>query len=145
MSPTTALILEWSAVALNILFTILIALEKRIGWLFGLVAALIGVFLYVAQDAWLMASLNAFYAGMGAYGWWTWGRPGGSERIISYGWRMHAALIAIGAAGGSAGGMVQPLDRIRRLCVLERGVHRARGRGFFSLAASVQGTKDDTF
>ncbi|MBK6753626.1 MAG: nicotinamide mononucleotide transporter [Flavobacteriales bacterium] len=99
MSPTTALILEWSAVALNILFTILIALEKRLGWLFGLVAALIGVLLYVVQDAWLMASLNAFYAGMGAYGWWTWGRAGGSARIISYGWRMHAMLITIGAAG----------------------------------------------
>lgn len=99
LSTTLSQALEWSAVALNILFTILIALEKRVGWLFGLVAALIGVFLYVVQNAWLLAALNAFYAGMGAYGWWTWGRVEGSTRIISYGWRMHAALIALGAAG----------------------------------------------
>ena len=33
LSPELAMGMEWSAVALNIAFTILIGLEKRIGWL----------------------------------------------------------------------------------------------------------------
>lgn len=96
LSPGSALVLEWSAVVLNIGFTILIALEKRGGWLLGFVAAVCGVLLYLAQDAWLMAELNAFYAGMGAYGWWSWGRASGGRHIVRYGWRMHALLLGAG-------------------------------------------------
>lgn len=98
LSPELAIVLEWSAVVLNIGFTILIALERRVGWLLGFVAAVFGVLLYVAQDAWLMASLNAFYAFMGAYGWWSWGRSSVDQRIVRYGWRTHLLLLAIGVA-----------------------------------------------
>lgn len=98
LSPELALVLEWSAVALNIGFTILIALERRIGWLLGFVAAVFGVLLYVAQDAWLMAALNGFYAIMGAYGWWSWGRSSIDQRIVRYGWRTHVLLLSIGIA-----------------------------------------------
>ncbi|MBK7384856.1 MAG: nicotinamide mononucleotide transporter [Flavobacteriales bacterium] len=95
LSPDLAFLLEWSAVALNIGFTILIAIERRIGWLLGFVASAFGVLLYVAQDAWLMAALNAFYAGMGAYGWWSWGRASEDQRIITFGRRMHVLLVSI--------------------------------------------------
>ena len=95
LSPDLAFLLEWSAVALNIGFTILIAIERRIGWLLGFVASAFGVLLYVAQDAWLMAALNAFYAGMGAYGWWSWGRASEDQRIITFGLRMHVLLVSI--------------------------------------------------
>lgn len=98
LSPEVATALEWSAVALNIAFTILIGLEKRVGWLFGLVAAVIGVLLYIVQDAWLMASLNAFYAAMGAYGWWSWGRSAVERRIVRFGWRTHTVMVLIGVA-----------------------------------------------
>lgn len=98
LSSEVAGALEWSAVALNVAFTILIGLEKRVGWLFGFVAAVIGVLLYVVQDAWLMASLNAFYAAMGIYGWWSWGRDTHEQRIVRFGWRKHVVLIAIGLA-----------------------------------------------
>ncbi|MGV3637791.1 MAG: nicotinamide riboside transporter PnuC [Flavobacteriales bacterium] len=99
MSPTLAIALEYSAVALNIAFTILIGREIRSGWLFGFIAALIGVLLYAVQDAWLMAALNLFYAVMGLYGWWNWGRSGGSEKVVRYGWPQHAVLLALGIAG----------------------------------------------
>ncbi|MCC6938292.1 MAG: nicotinamide mononucleotide transporter [Flavobacteriales bacterium] len=95
LSPDLAFLLEWSAVALNIGFTILIAIERRIGWLLGFVASVFGVLLYIAQDAWLMAALNAFYAGMGAYGWWSWGRASEDQRIITFGFRMHVLLVSI--------------------------------------------------
>lgn len=96
IAPDAALVLEWVAVVLNIVFTILIGLHRRGGWLFGLVAAVIGVLLYTVQDAWLMALLNAFYAAMGAYGWWTWGRDSGTQRIVRHTWRRHAMLLALG-------------------------------------------------
>ena len=99
MSPTLAIALEFTAVALNVAFTILIGREIRSGWLFGFIAALIGVLLYAVQDAWLMAALNLFYAVMGLYGWWNWGRSGGSEKVIRYRWPQHAILLALGIAG----------------------------------------------
>lgn len=97
LDPTTSTVLEWSAVLLNIGFTILIAIERRSGWLLGVVAAVFGVALYLAQDAWLMAALNAFYAIMGIYGWWSWGKGSGDGPIISYGLRMHTVLLLVGA------------------------------------------------
>ena len=90
--------MEWTAVVLNILFTILIGLEKRSGWLFGFVAAVIGVVLYQAQHAWLMAVLNVFYGIMGIYGWWAWGNATEEKRIIRFRLSRHLMLVAIGAA-----------------------------------------------
>lgn len=99
MSPALATALEYTAVALNIVFTILIGREIRSGWLFGFVAALIGVLLYAVQNAWLMSALNGFYAVMGLYGWWTWGRGDGSGKIIRFGIQQHAVLMGIGIIG----------------------------------------------
>ncbi|MBL7952024.1 MAG: nicotinamide mononucleotide transporter [Flavobacteriales bacterium] len=99
MSPALAIALEYSAVALNIVFTILIGREIRLGWSFGFVAALIGVVLYAVQNAWLMSALNGFYAVMGLYGWWNWGRDEASGKIIRFGVQQHAVLIGIGVIG----------------------------------------------
>lgn len=100
-SPTVSaellLAFEWSAVALNIGFTILIALDKRVGWLLGFVASVLSTVVYAEQDSWLMAGLNAFYyAGMGLYGWWTWGRAEVTKTIIEFRARRHAWLLVIG-------------------------------------------------
>ncbi len=99
LHPTLATGLEWSAVLLNIGFTVLIAYERRAGWLLGFVAAMAGVVLYAVQDAWLMAALNGFYAAMGAYGWWSWGRPGNEGGIVRYAWDKHLLMLGIGAGG----------------------------------------------
>lgn len=97
MPPELLLAFEWSAVALNIGFTILIALGKRVGWLLGFVASVLSTVVYADQDSWLMACLNAFYyAGMGLYGWWTWGRVEVSKNIIEFRPRRHAWLLFIG-------------------------------------------------
>lgn len=99
LSPGLATGLEWSAVLLNIAFTILIGWERRLGWIFGFVAALIGVLLYAVQDAWLMAALNGFYAAMAFYGWWSWGNDQDASRITRSGWQRHVWLLLIGAVG----------------------------------------------
>jgi nicotinamide mononucleotide transporter len=99
MSPTLALILEWTAVVLNIAFTILIGRELRSGWVFGFIAALIGIVLYAVQDACLMSALNGFYAAMGLYGWWSWGHDDDARRITRFPWQRHVLLLAIGLSG----------------------------------------------
>ncbi|MFZ1687511.1 MAG: nicotinamide riboside transporter PnuC [Flavobacteriales bacterium] len=98
MSSEFALGMEWTAVVLNILFTILIGLEKRIGWLFGFVASVISVVLYQALDAWLMALLNVFYGVMGIYGWWAWGNATEEKRITRFGLSKHLVLLLVGSA-----------------------------------------------
>ncbi|MBK8708266.1 MAG: hypothetical protein IPN30_07225 [Flavobacteriales bacterium] len=76
MTPSTALVIEYTSVAGNILFTYLIGRELRVGWLFGFVASVLGIILYGGEAAWLMAALNGFYAAMGSTvggvggGWW---------------------------------------------------------------------------
>jgi nicotinamide mononucleotide transporter len=99
LSPESATVLEWTSVLLNIGFTILIGIERRVGWLLGFVASAIGVLLYAVENAWLMGALNGFYAVMGLYGWWTWGRSGGTGPIITLSWRSHAIAIAVGLLG----------------------------------------------
>ncbi|MCB0764190.1 MAG: nicotinamide mononucleotide transporter [Flavobacteriales bacterium] len=96
LSPALAIGLEWTSVAGNILFTYLIGREVRAGWLFGFVASMIGVVLYAGAQAWLMGALNGFYAAMGLYGWWTWGRVEVAERIRTMGSGEHALAIVVG-------------------------------------------------
>jgi nicotinamide mononucleotide transporter len=98
MSSQFALGLEWTAVLFNILFTILIGLEKRSGWLFGFVASVISVVLYQAQDAWLMALLNVFYGIMGLYGWWAWGSAAEERPLTRFALPKHLLLLTIGIA-----------------------------------------------
>ncbi len=99
LHSTLAIGLEWSAVVLNIGFTVLIAYERRTGWILGFVAALVGVLLYGVQDAWLMAALNGFYAAMGAYGWWSWGRAAIDRGIVRYKWPKHLLMLGLGVVG----------------------------------------------
>lgn len=99
MDPVIAQVAEWTAVGLNIAFAYLIGRSLRSGWLCGFVAAVITVWLYAAQDAWLMAALNVFYAVMGVYGWWNWGRPTEEEVIRTLRWPTHLVFTTLILAG----------------------------------------------
>lgn len=99
LPPLFLLVLEWSAVVLNIGFTVLIGRERRSGWVLGFVASWFGVVLYGAQEAWLMSALNGFYAAMAVYGWWSWGNDADASRITRSPWQRHVLLLLIGAAG----------------------------------------------
>ena len=90
------LFLEASAVVLNIGFTLCIAYEKRIGWLLGFVAGLIGVGLYALANTWAMSALNGYYVVMAVYGWWSWGRSEEEGHIRTQRWLFHVLVIPIG-------------------------------------------------
>jgi nicotinamide mononucleotide transporter len=92
--------LEVLAAAGNLAFTVLLLYEKRVGWLFGLVASLLGVVLFTHQHVYAQVGLNTFYTVMGAYGWWQWGRGGGGEApIIRRGPLFHLVMLALGSLG----------------------------------------------
>lgn len=97
--PWVAEGLEWTSVLLNIGFTIMIGRQLRAGWLLGFFASAIGVLLYAVENAWLMGALNGFYAFMGLYGWWTWGRASNASRVITLSVRDHMCSIAAGLLG----------------------------------------------
>lgn len=101
MAITLYDVLEWTSVILNIAFAYLLGREKRIGWLAGFVASAIGVYLYARQLAWLMAALNFFYAAMGVYGWFNWGRDEAALPVVRMSWMRHAVWIAVTLAGSA--------------------------------------------
>ncbi len=96
IAPVVLNILEWTAVVLNVGFTLCIAYEKRIGWLLGFVAGVIGVGLYALAHTWAMGLLNVYYVAMAVYGWWSWGRDDQEKGIRTQSLRFHAILIVAG-------------------------------------------------
>lgn len=93
MSMGLPMILEWTAVVLNLTFTIGIALEKRWGWAPGFFASLIGVFLYAEQHTWALMVLNGYYVVMAVYGYWSWGRGGTDVPVHERGTFFHVAML----------------------------------------------------
>jgi nicotinamide mononucleotide transporter len=61
------------------------------------VASLLGIILYGTEAAWLMAALNGFYAAMGVYGWWSWGRIVEEQSITTLSWKQHLVVVVVGA------------------------------------------------
>lgn len=90
------LLLEWVAVVLNVLFTLLIAWQKRIGWVPGFFAGAIGMGLYLLAHTWAMGVLNAYYVVMAVYGWWSWGRNGNGGGVRVQPWAFQALMVVAG-------------------------------------------------
>ncbi|WKZ66043.1 MAG: nicotinamide riboside transporter PnuC [Flavobacteriales bacterium] len=99
-TPTT---LAWTAIeaaaaAGNLTYTVLMLYERRVGWLFGIVASALGVALFLHQQVYAQVALNAFYVGMGVYGWRTWGRSSSDALPITRRKpRFHLGIVALGA------------------------------------------------
>lgn len=92
-------VLEAVAAVGNLAYTLLMLYEKRIGWIFGLVASLLGAALFMHQHVYAQAALSMYYVVMAVYGWWSWGRPGANELPISRRrLPFHVVLILIGLA-----------------------------------------------
>ncbi len=89
------LFVEASAVVLNAAFALCIAYGKRIGWVLGFVASLLGVALYAVAHTWAMTVLNGYYVLMAVYGWWSWGRDD-TGLVRTQHWTFHAVAVPIG-------------------------------------------------
>ena len=96
ITEVTLRVLEWTAVVLNVGFTLCIAWEKRIGWVLGFVAGCIGVGLYALAHTWAMSVLNGYYVLMAVYGWWSWGRTTDNDGIRTQPLHFDAWLVPAG-------------------------------------------------
>ena len=65
--------MEIVVVALGLLYIILIAFEKRIGWIVGVVGSALFVESNIQQHLYMDSILNSYYVLAGIYGWCTWG------------------------------------------------------------------------
>lgn len=91
-------LLEAIAAVGNLAYTVLMLYERRIGWIFGIVASSMGVALFVHQQVYAQAALSAYYVAMGAYGWWSWKGEGGKQAPITIRTpRFHLFVLAGGA------------------------------------------------
>ena len=87
--------LEWTSVVLNIGFTILIAYQRRWGWLCGFLGSALAVWLYAVKGIIGLTALQVFFALAGLYGYWNWGKE--TERPVmlkSIG--THSGVVIVG-------------------------------------------------
>lgn len=65
-------ITEWIIFISAIIYILLIAAENAWGWLFGIIASIVSVYLCYTGNLFLESGLNVFYAIVGFYGWYQW-------------------------------------------------------------------------
>jgi nicotinamide mononucleotide transporter len=87
---------EWVAVALGVVYVLLILRRNRWGWLAGGISSLILTALAVRAHLPMQALLQFSYVVAAVYGWWRWAPDCDSQRIGIWHWRGH--LIAISAS-----------------------------------------------
>jgi nicotinamide mononucleotide transporter len=88
--------LQWLAFGMNMLFIVLITANKKIGWLFGIIAAAVSTYIFYQSNLVSEAFLNAFYVVMGVYGWMYWSKTQGKSKkipVIEYKWLNHIVLV----------------------------------------------------
>lgn len=64
--------IEWLIFVTAMLYVILAALENVWCWLFGILSSLLSVYLCYSGKLFLESGLQAFYVGIGIYGWYEW-------------------------------------------------------------------------
>lgn len=90
-------IIEWIAVTSNLLYVILIAKEKNIGWVFGFLGATLYTYICYTNQLFLESSLQIFYVLMAIVGYINWhkGSINASLNIIEWTFKKHIFSIFI--------------------------------------------------
>lgn len=94
--------MQWIIVFLNLAFVLLIIKEKIIAWIFGIIASILSVVVFLSPTAFLPseALLYSVYVVLGFYGWFKWNSNRNSEElpIITVEPNAHLKYIGIGIA-----------------------------------------------
>lgn len=97
LSENIELVLEVSAVVLGIIYVILIAKSKPLGWPFGIIGSLISIYLFVVfAKLYAEAVLYAFYVVAGIYGWIKWKKHDCPDEVYQQKLSTHIKFIGIG-------------------------------------------------
>lgn len=86
---------EWIAVAMGVIYVLLIMRQNRLGWVFGGVSALILMVLAARARLPMNALLQFSYVVASVYGWWMWSRDK-QVRPIAF-WSVRGHVVALGA------------------------------------------------
>lgn len=94
--------LEWVIVVCGLLYLWLIIREKRSGWLFGITASLLSVWLFIRLNLLAESALYVYYVLAGLYGYFHWkygNRTGKQLLITTRPISTHVGILVIGALG----------------------------------------------
>jgi nicotinamide mononucleotide transporter len=95
-------ILEYMAVACSIAYVLLAARANIWCWPFGFVSSLLYLFIFANVRLFSDALLQAFYAAMAIYGWFSWRHPSAGENrsmsITHLRWSRHVLIVGAGIA-----------------------------------------------
>lgn len=92
------LIIEIASVLFGLAFIILIILEIKWGWLFGILSSILSIALFLHTKLYFESILYSYYVLIGIYGWYTWTntKEGTSLKISEWGLHKHLITIGIG-------------------------------------------------
>ena len=97
IAENKALLLEILAVIFGVAYIVLVAKNKISCWLFGIIASLLSIWLFIEHaQLYAEAFLYCFYVMAGFYGWYSWQNQVKESTIYQHPLKNHALLIIIG-------------------------------------------------
>lgn len=87
-------IIEIIATLLGLAFLILIILEKKISWFFGIAGSLLSIYLFYHQKLYAEAILYVYYVIIGVYGYYLWNQKNKALKVRQWPIINHLVLIA---------------------------------------------------
>lgn len=97
IAENKALLLEILAVIFGVAYIVLAAKNKISCWLFGIIAALLSIWLFIEHaQLYAEAFLYCFYVMAGFYGWYSWQNQVKESTIYQHPLKNHVLLIIIG-------------------------------------------------
>jgi len=97
IAENKALLLEILAVIFGVAYIVLAAKNKISCWLFGIIAALLSIWLFIEHaQLYAEAFLYCFYVMAGFYGWYSWQNQVKESTIYQHPLKNHSLLIIIG-------------------------------------------------
>jgi nicotinamide mononucleotide transporter len=92
---STYQIVEALSAILSIVYSLLLMREKTIGWLFGIIASVLGVVLFFHTKLYAQSLISVYYGAIGVYGWMYWSKAKQrNEHIHKWTPSMHVKVIA---------------------------------------------------
>lgn len=84
---------EWVAVAMGLVYIVLIIRRHRLGWVAGGISSAILAVLFARAQLPMQALLQVSYVIAAVYGWWKWSPQSQPARIGTWHWRGHVLVL----------------------------------------------------
>jgi nicotinamide mononucleotide transporter len=98
----TTSLAEWIAVAMGVVYVLLIMRRNRWGWVAGGVSSLILTVLAARARLPMQAVLQFSYVVASIYGWWRWAPDAEQQRIDTWNWKGHTFAVIVSLAASLA-------------------------------------------